>query len=107
MVFTDEEAVKLKGQFDRDGLLILKDFYNFDEEIMPIQIDIMKIVSIVCRRESIAVKIDTPYDAMNVGYSKLIAKDRSLGGVVYDAVKQIPSFLRLVGKEENQDEMKL
>jgi hypothetical protein len=36
------------------------------------------------------------------GYLGLIAADRRWGGEVYDAVKQIPAFVRLVGHPDNE-----
>ena len=103
MKFDASEILELKKKFKEDGFLLLKNFYSFDNDIFPIQQDIMKIISAVCMKNDILVKIDTPADAMNIGYPLLIAKNRSLGGVVYDAVKQIPGFLRLVAKKENQE----
>lgn len=46
-----------------------------------------------------ALDIDRPAfspDQIDAGYQQLIAADRAYGGEVYDAVKQIPAFMRLV-----------
>ncbi len=102
MKFSASEIYELKKDFSEKGFLLLKNFYDFDEDIRPIHDDIMDIVKIVCADNGINVKIDTAADAMNIGYPLLIEKDRSLGGVIYDAVKQIPGFTRLVSKIDNQ-----
>ena len=45
-----------------------------------------------------------PFEAANfdAGFQELIAHDRTLGGRVYDAVKQIPDFMRLVSSEKHE-----
>jgi ectoine hydroxylase-related dioxygenase (phytanoyl-CoA dioxygenase family) len=95
-------AAKLRAQFKDNGYVLIKGFYDSKKDVAPIQKDIMKIISAVCAQYGLPSKFKNPMEAMNRGYADLIAKDRRLGGVVYDAVKQTPSFLRLVSKAENQ-----
>lgn len=40
---------------------------------------------------------------MTIAYPRLIAKNHSWGGEVYDAVKQIPAFMRLVSNAANDE----
>lgn len=67
-----------------------------ETEIRPIQRGVYDVIGRVMKREALTDNRHG-FDAENFdqGYQDLIQKDRSLGGVVYDAVKQIPAFMRL------------
>lgn len=83
-------------QFLRDGVLIVRDFYqNFD--ILSIQHKIYDVIGQVMAKNGVADKRAsfTPAD-FDQGYMELIKLNRAWGGEVYDAVKQIPAFIRLV-----------
>ena len=54
-------------------------------------------------------ELDLPIDhapfkseVFDSGFQELIAHDRVLGGRIYDAVKQIPAFIRLVASTKNE-----
>lgn len=89
--------------FHRDGLLVIRGFYDLHADIAPIQHGIRRVIGQVMRRHGIAdmrgIAADAPFDE---DYQALIAKDRSFGGEIYDAVKQIPAFTRLLGKPEHE-----
>lgn len=83
--------------FARDGFLIVPGFFQRERDLLPVQRAIHRICWLVARTRGLAID-QPPFDAadFDAGYRLLIAQDRSAGGVVYDAVKQIPAFLRLV-----------
>lgn len=89
-------------QFHRDGFLILRDFYDLKTEIEPIQRDIHHIIGIVIRKHGLPI-VHPPFrpETFDAGYQPLIAHDRRLGAEIYDAVKQIPAFVRLVVNERH------
>jgi hypothetical protein len=89
-----------KAAFARDGLLVLRGFYDVDADIAPIHAGIQSIIGQVMRRHGIADTRGT--SRFDDGYKALIAGNRSLGGEIYDAVKQIPAFIRLLGKPEHE-----
>ncbi|MDZ4381590.1 MAG: hypothetical protein U0942_09635 [Parvibaculum sp.] len=89
--------------FQNEGFILLPGFYNVESEIAPIQEGIRRIVELSARRHGIKVACDTTLEAMTSGYMTLIAKDRSIGGDIYDAVKQIPGFKRLVADRRNEE----
>lgn len=93
-----------KTAFERDGLLVLRSFYDFDADITPIQKGIHDIIGQVMRRHKIG---DTrgafPQMPFDQQFLDLVATDRSLGGEIYDAVKQIPAFIRLLGKPDHEN----
>jgi Phytanoyl-CoA dioxygenase (PhyH) len=85
-------------QFHADGVLVLKSFYDFEQEILPIQRGIYEIIGLLIAHHQLPIEQGPFISAhFDVGFQELIAADRRLGGVVYDAVKQIPAFMRLVG----------
>jgi Phytanoyl-CoA dioxygenase (PhyH) len=90
-------------EFNREGVLILKNFYDLRNEIEPIQYGIWKIISLLIEKYKlpISTKAFSP-ETFDYGYQELIASNRKYGGVIYDAVKQIPAFMRLFSLEKNE-----
>ena len=87
-----------QSQFFHDnGYLLLENFYNQKTEIVPIQEGIHQLIHLLIEQHQLNIKQEpfTP-SGFDSGYQQMIAHDRSLGGVLYDAVKQIPAFIRLV-----------
>ena len=92
-----------REHFRRDGLLVLSGFYDVRRDILPIQRGIHGIVGKLIAREGLAIPHPAfTADTFDAGYQPLIAHDRRLGGEVYDAVKQVPAFMRLVADERNE-----
>lgn len=89
--------------FRRDGFLILRGFYDPVADIEPIQRGIHSIIGLLLAEHGLNVEHPpfTP-ERFDVGYQELIAHDRRLGSVVYDAVKLIPAFVRLVADRRNE-----
>lgn len=90
--------------FNRDGYIVIPDFYDFETEIKPIQKTIYEIVGLVA--EKYKIKLDRPNfssEVFDYGYLEIIAKNRSYGGEIYDAVKQIPAFVRLVSSKKHEN----
>ena len=88
--------------FQTDGFAVLPAFYE-PAEIEPIQRGIHAIIGLVIEEEGLSIE-QPPFEAANfdAGFQELIAHDRTLGGRVYDAVKQIPAFMRLVSSEKHE-----
>ncbi|KQY49726.1 phytanoyl-CoA dioxygenase family protein [Lysobacter sp. Root494] len=92
-----------RDAFHRDGFLVIRAFYDVQADIAPIQLGIRRVIGQVLLRHGITNTCRTAADAsFDDDYQALIAKDRSFGGEVYDAVKQIPAFTRLLGKPEHE-----
>ncbi len=88
--------------FAEHGYLVIKEFYEYHKQIEPIQYGIWKIIGILLKKYNIGVEQKTfSSDNFDYGYQQLIATDRQYGGELYDAVKQIPAFIRLVSLEKN------
>lgn len=102
-ILSDEQV----SLFNKNGFIVLKGFYDIDNQIDPILHAIYEIIGICLEKNNI--EIDRkPFSRTHFdhGYQALIKKDRSIGGVVYDAVKQIPAFQRLVSCQKHEDLVK-
>jgi hypothetical protein len=84
-------------EFRRNGVLILPNFYDLSHDIEPIQRAIYNLIGVLIDKYRLPLSRPAFAPAtFDVGYQQLIAANRSYGGELYDAVKQIPAFVRLV-----------
>ena len=89
-------------EFNEYGYVVVKEFYDLDLEIAPIQYGIWQILKILFKKYDIEIAHqEFSPDTFDYGYQKLIAINRRYGGEVYDGIKQIPAFMRLVSLEKN------
>ena len=91
-----------RESFERDGFLILKGFYDVARDIEPVRSTIRDLIQLIAHKHGVSVPCATPTEAMTLGYRSLIAADRSWGSEVYDAIKQIPAYMRLVSHPANE-----
>ena len=91
-----------RDEFAANGVLVVREFYPL-EEIEELQRAIHAIIGLVIADHEIPVEQPpfSPAD-FDAGYQDIIAQDRKLGGLIYDAVKQIPAFVRLVSCRRNE-----
>jgi hypothetical protein len=103
MTFSRQLSAEQIQQFQRDGFLILKGFYDLEQDIVPIQRGIHQVIGQVLKRHGLQDKRG-PFvpEHFDEGYLDLIKANRSYGGEVYDAIKQIPAFMRLLGIVEHE-----
>lgn len=89
--------------FHSNGFLVIKEFYDTENEIEPIQYYIYHIIGMLIKREGLLCARE-PFspETFDTGFQKLIEHDRRLGGVVYDAIKQIPGFIRLLSSKKHE-----
>jgi hypothetical protein len=91
------------GEFKRDGVLIVRGFYDLQADIAPIQAGIYRIVGQVMKRHGIRdTRAAFSAEAFDTGFQSLIAQNRAYGGEVYDAIKQIPAFIRLLADARHE-----
>lgn len=83
-------------QFKRDGVLILQSVYDL-ADIMAVQKGVYDVIGRVMQRHKLP---DTrkPFspESFDDNFNVMIQGNRILGAEVYDAVKQIPAFIRLL-----------
>ena len=90
--------------FKRDGVLVIPGFYDVHNDIRPIQYGIFQIIGQVLKRHGISME-RTPFQGSNFDdcFESILKLDRSMCGEIYDAVKQIPAFLRLLADRRHED----
>jgi hypothetical protein len=85
------------AEFCEHGVLVIPGFYDLASAIKPIQQGIYDVIGLMIQKYGLDIdRPDFSPDNFDAGYQRLIATDRVYGGEVYDAVKQIPAFMRLV-----------
>jgi Phytanoyl-CoA dioxygenase (PhyH) len=94
-------------RFHADGLVVVPGFYDLERDIVPIQRGIHGVIARIISRERLSIA-QPPFASatFDAGYQAIIAHDRRLGGEIYDAVKQIPAFMRLVAMERNEQALR-
>lgn len=90
------------SEFSINGVLVISDFYC-TEDILPIKRGIYDVIGHVMIKNGISDTREpfTP-ETFDQGYMELIRKNRVMGGEVYDGIKQIPAFLRLVAHPSHE-----
>lgn len=88
--------------FKEDGVIIVPGFYS-EEEVHLVQRGIYDVIGQVMIKNGI-VDNRAPFSPANFdqGYMELIQKNRAWGGEIYDAIKQIPAFIRLVAQPAHE-----
>lgn len=90
--------------FNSEGYLIIPNFYDFEKDILPIQKAIYELIGIVAKKYHIEIRRGTfEPSKFDECYLDIIKVNRSYGGEIYDAVKQIPAFIRLVSNSKNDE----
>ncbi len=98
-LLTDAQA----AEFHSNGVLILKGFYDLERDICPIQQAIYEIIGLVISKYELPiVRPDFSPKNFDAGFLQLIAINRSYGAEIYDAIKQIPAFIRLVALQVHE-----
>lgn len=97
----------VRESFERDGVAVIRGFYDVETMVKPIQDGIRDIVALVARQHGLSVAHADGIEAMTRGYPAIIKHDRKLGSVIYDAVKQIPDFVALVSASRNKELYKM
>lgn len=96
-------ASAARAEFETKGYTVLRQLYDAKTDIAPIHEGIRVVVEAVCAKYGVKAPTATAHEAMTLAYPALIAANRAWGGEVYDAVKQIPAFMRLVTNPLNDD----
>ena len=100
-----EEQLK---QFENEGFAYFPSFYNLEEEILPIQKDIYNIISILIKKYKLSIKQE-PFSSQTFdsGLQELLKEHRQLVSIIYDAVKKIPSYVKLACSKKNEEVAKI
>lgn len=90
--------------FKSDGVLVIRNFYDLEKEIHPIQEGIYHIIATLIRRHRLDIPVpEFSPDDFDAAFLPMIRHDRRLGSTVYDAIKQLPAFIRLLSSLKNEE----
>lgn len=92
-----------EAEFYREhGYLHVEGFYDCAAEVEPILKDIYRMIGLVCESQNIGIE-RAPYcpDEFDAGLPFLVQHRRSAVSMLYDAVKKLPSYIRLACAEKN------
>lgn len=94
-------------EFHSKGFLKLPGFYNLEQDIHPIQEYIHRLIGEVASRHGLSLS-RPPFEHkdFDAGFLELIGANRAYGAEVYDAVKQIPAFVRLMADIRHEELIK-
>lgn len=96
-----DQFAEARSAFERDGFALIKGFYDFERDILPIQEGIREILALVTHKYGVTAPCGSAHEALTKAYPAIIAANRAWGGEVYDAVKQVPAFMALVSNPAN------
>lgn len=93
------------AQFHQDGVLVLRSAYD-PTDIEVIQRSVYDVIGRVMQRHRVA-DLRRPFSPVHFddGFNEMILENRVLGAEVYDAVKQIPAFIRLLSHPLHEELM--
>lgn len=92
-----------EAEFYREhGYLYVESFYDISTEVEPIRKDIYDLIGLIGESHKIPISRGVyKADDFDEGLQFLVQNHRSLVGVLYDAVKKLPNYLRLACAEKN------
>jgi len=92
---------KVNKKFDEQGFLIIKNFYNYNDEILPIKRGIFEIANLVLKNHN----YDTLGNEKELFCGDILVEiakvKRSLVAEIYDKIKQLPEFNALISSNKN------
>lgn len=99
MILTSEQIDLYKN----NGFLVLKGFYSLEKEIYPILKAIHHLMGILIKKYKLPIQQEAfSPQTFDSGFERLIHTNRSYGGELYDALKNIIEFRRLINSRKNE-----
>lgn len=94
-------------EFHENGFVLIKNYFDYENEIKPIQEAIYEIIGLVADKYNVTIpRPGCDIENFDAGYKELFHADRRYASIVYDAVKQIAPFVRLAAHEKNEASFK-
>ncbi|AKI02042.1 Phytanoyl-CoA dioxygenase (PhyH) [Hoeflea sp. IMCC20628] len=94
------------NDFTQNGFLVIQGFYD-PSDVETVQKGIYAIIGAVMARHGMTdARPAFSAQTFDAGYMDLIRANRSWGGEVYDLVKEIPAFNRLIAHATHEDLMR-
>ena len=94
---------KIIDQYNKDGFVNIPSFYDLKTEILPIQKSIYQLISILIKQHKLSITQE-PFSPLTFdsGLYMLLENHRPLVSQIYDAVKKIPSYVKLACSTKNE-----
>ncbi|MEQ8480931.1 MAG: phytanoyl-CoA dioxygenase family protein [Hoeflea sp.] len=93
-------------EFAHNGFLVIQNFYDADD-VAAVQTGIHAIIGQVMARHGIEdTRPPLTSETFDAGYMDLIRTNRRWGGEIYDLVKEIPAFNRLIAHRAHEELMR-
>jgi hypothetical protein len=91
-------------QFQNEGVVYIESFYDIASEILPIQKDIYRIIELIIAEYRLPIN-QAPFTSehFDAGLQDLVAHHREFASILYDAVKRLPSYVRLANCQKHED----
>lgn len=93
-------------EFSQYGFLIIHDMYAAEDIEAVLRGVYCVIGEVMARHEFVDTRPNFSTENFDVGFIELIQKNRSWGGEVYDLVKEIPAFSRLISHQVHEHLMR-
>ena len=89
--------------FRREGYLHIRNLYDVPTEVIPIQRDIYRIIALLIAEHQIPVT-QQEFNPVHFdsGLENLVRHHRGLVSVIYDAVKKLPSYVKLACSSKHE-----
>ncbi|WP_338516646.1 phytanoyl-CoA dioxygenase family protein [Alteromonas gracilis] len=85
----------------QEGWVLLKDFYNFEEDLLPIHKNVNQLIKLKSEELNLPFDIDVDDRINNEVFLKICEKDRAKAGEIYRATRHLAATHKLLQKEEN------
>ena len=100
-------SAEQRRAFAESGMLVIPGFYDLKADIEPVQRAIHDVIGQVMVRHGVEdIRGPCRPAEFDAGYLDLIRSNRTWGAETYDAVKQIPAFVRLVAHPAHEQLMR-
>jgi len=96
------DAAKV-SEFRERGFAVVPGFYDYERDVVPLLHDIHGVLGLVRRKYGLSPPPDFRPETFDAGFAELLARDRIFASEVYDAIKQIPAFVRLVSHPRHEE----
>ena len=95
-------------QYQKEGFICIKEFYDLKTEILPIQKDIYRIIGLIIEEHHLPFN-RAPFSPQyfDSGLPELVTSYRKLAAILYDSVKKLPNYVRLANCKKNEELAKI
>lgn len=102
--FNSQPGTEESKFFCEHGYLYVENFFDFDLEIRPLLKNIFDLIDLLTAKYRIPIdRCSFGKETFDSGLPYLLRHHRTVVGVLYDAVKKLPNYIRLAASSKNDD----